>query len=92
MPCSICNKELFGYKDENFAANYPGLVCRKCDEHAVNAKGKKPKMDLDYDSGENPVFIDGMALLGFLWVHVHLSTEEQYSDSIILKVSEASCC
>ncbi len=60
MQCSICNNELFGYKDENMATIYPGLVCRKCDERALNTEGKKPKMNVDYDDGENPVFIDGI--------------------------------
>ena len=33
-----------------------------------------------------------LALLGFLWVHMQPSTEEQYSYSVVLEVPEASRC
>jgi len=35
------------------------MVCRGCDERAVNVDGDMPEWDSMADSGENPVFIDG---------------------------------
>ena len=55
--CPICDTDLtYGY-DAEFAENYPGLVCKNCDEKAVNTEGQTPKEHPD-DDGENPIFID----------------------------------
>ena len=55
--CAICNGDL---DNPDFARNYPGLVCRKCDARAVNADGAPPRHESMYDDGDNPVFIDGI--------------------------------
>jgi hypothetical protein len=57
LECAICGENL---EDSDFARNYPGFVCRKCDARAVNARGEKPHHESMYDSGDNPVFIDGL--------------------------------
>ena len=55
--CSICAGRL---DDPRFARNYPGLVCRACDAWAVNAAGERPHHESRADSGDNPVFVDGV--------------------------------
>jgi len=55
--CSICGTSL---DNPNFARNYPNLVCRECDARAVNAEGQRPRHESAFDSGDNPVFIDGI--------------------------------
>jgi len=37
--CPICQKP---HKNQDFAANYKVLVCRKCEKGAVNKEGKEP--------------------------------------------------
>ena len=66
--CSICQSPLDYDKDS--AHSYPGLVCRICDERAVNKENIKAKhigyidsknnVFLGPDDGDNPVFIDGI--------------------------------
>jgi hypothetical protein len=61
MNCSVCQgslEESFGSGPE-FIRMYPHLVCRRCDERAVNKDGQKPFHD-PMDFGDNPVFIDGI--------------------------------
>ncbi len=55
--CSICRTGLDG---PDFARNYPNLVCRGCDDRALNKHGRKPCHDATADDGDNPVFIDGI--------------------------------
>lgn len=52
--CAICGLPL-----DEFYSDYPNPVCRYCDRKALNTRGKKPEWESNYDSGENPVFIDG---------------------------------
>jgi hypothetical protein len=55
--CSICGVEL---DNPEFARNYPNFVCRACDARAVNENGQRPYHESMADSGDNPVFIDGI--------------------------------
>ena len=70
--CSICGKEL---PDPEFALNYANVVCDECNSRALNADGEKPwhgwppgeepehedgVIAMTPDSGENPVYIDGV--------------------------------
>lgn len=57
LKCSICGDAL---EHPDFARNYPGFVCRKCDTRAVNVDGESPHHESMYDDGDNPVFIDGI--------------------------------
>jgi hypothetical protein len=57
VQCAICGEEV---ENPRFARNYPGFVCRKCDSRAVNTKGEAPCHESMHDSGDNPVFIDGI--------------------------------
>lgn len=58
FPCPICASDLLKDFDEaEFPRNYRGLICRKCDEKAVNSEGFAPE-EYWYDDGDNPVFID----------------------------------
>lgn len=58
FPCPICSRDLLkDFNDAEFPRNYPGLICRKCDEKAVHSEGSAHKVYLD-DEGDNPVFID----------------------------------
>ena len=52
--CSIC-----GDRVDDFFAGYPNPVCRQCDSRAVNESGAAPEHQSMFDSGDNPVFIDG---------------------------------
>lgn len=54
--CAICDEP---HPNPDFAANYVTMVCEECESRAVNAAGRPPEWDSMYDSGENPVFIDG---------------------------------
>lgn len=60
IPCPLCGKYLLGvgfdYAGED-AQNYPGLVCRSCDDRAVNSDGQ-PAVVSEGASGDNPVYID----------------------------------
>lgn len=57
--CAIC-REPFEEFDDEFASNYANLVCRTCDERAVNAEGESAKFGPHDGQGDNPVFIDGV--------------------------------
>jgi hypothetical protein len=57
VACSICGVAL---PNPSFAKNYPNIICRTCDEKAVDAQGKPPRHDSQSDVGDNPVFIDGL--------------------------------
>ena len=52
--CAICNLPL-----DSVYADYPKPVCRECDAKALNAEGKPPEHQSCFDSGDNPVYIDG---------------------------------
>ena len=57
--CPICSRDLLlDFQSAGFIVGYPGLVCRTCDERAVNFKGAAPEMFGFDDDGDNPVFID----------------------------------
>lgn len=53
--CVLCGSAL----DER-SALYPNAVCRDCDRRAVNAAGLEPETMTSHDTGDNPVFIDGV--------------------------------
>lgn len=53
--CAICNAEL-----DDFYTHYPNPVCKKCGAKAVNKSGNKPEFKSASDTGDNPVFIDGI--------------------------------
>lgn len=55
--CCIC-KTLFPNQD--FAKYYQGIVCRDCETRSLNIDGKPPLFNSINDSGENPIFIDGI--------------------------------
>ena len=58
FPCPICGRDLLGDFEDPVTINmYQGLVCRKCDDRAVNREGSEPRHYWD-DDGDNPVFID----------------------------------
>ena len=57
VECSICGEPL---DNPGFARRYPGMVCRRCDERAVNAEGAPAHHESQGDGGDNPVFIDGI--------------------------------
>jgi len=44
---------------DRFFANYPNCVCRECEKRTVNSENKVPDFNTFFDSGDNPVFIDG---------------------------------
>lgn len=56
LNCSICGEAV---DNSRFARNYPNFVCRSCGARAVNADGERPQHESRYDSGDNPVYIDG---------------------------------
>lgn len=39
--------------------SYPHVVCHACDERALNTDGNQPETNSMYDTGQNPVWIDG---------------------------------
>jgi hypothetical protein len=55
--CAICGVLL---EDPQFASNYPNLVCEACQWRAVNARGRAPRHNSMAESGDNPVYIDGI--------------------------------
>jgi len=55
--CAICGKRV---DNPGFARKYPNYVCRECASRAVNSEGERPSHDSMSDSGDNPVFIDGI--------------------------------
>lgn len=55
ITCSICGKNL---PDQAFVRNYPNIVCRECEERAINGNGEHPLHLSMYDDGDNPVYID----------------------------------
>ena len=57
--CPICSRDLLlDFPDATAAVTYQGLVCRECDDRAVNSEGTTPKeYPFDY-GGDNPVFIN----------------------------------
>lgn len=57
VPCALCEEPL---EDPDLAASYPNLVCRTCDQRAVNLQGKTPAHFSMLDDGDNPVMIDGL--------------------------------
>lgn len=57
--CPLCGKSLRADYSGDAATTYPGLVCRKCDDRAVDAAGAEPHHSSEFDGGANPVFIDG---------------------------------
>lgn len=56
MKCSICGKDL---PNPAFARGYPNFVCGECGARAMNSQNEAPKHYSQFDSGDNPVFIDG---------------------------------
>ncbi len=59
--CPICSEDLAKDFDVEFAANYRGLVCRSCDERALDAEGQIARtggLGNYGEDGDNPVFID----------------------------------
>jgi hypothetical protein len=54
--CAICDRP---HENPDFASNYVTMVCSECDSRAVNIAGNPPLWESMYDSGENPVFVDG---------------------------------
>ena len=59
IPCPICSRDLFeSFDTAEFINSYPGLVCRTCDDRAVNSAGSTPEMFGFDDDGDNPVFIN----------------------------------
>lgn len=55
--CAICGERL---ENPDFAGNYPNYVCQACNSRAVNAEGAVPHHESRGDSGDNPVYIDGI--------------------------------
>lgn len=55
--CSICLSDLAVDYGMDFARNYPGLVCRSCDQKALNVRNQPAEHSSWEDSGDNPVFI-----------------------------------
>jgi len=45
---------------DRFFANYPNCVCRECEKRTVNSENKVPDFNTFFDSGDNPIFIDGI--------------------------------
>ena len=58
MLCAICGANMSADYGTEFAAMYPGLICRNCDAKAVNEEGQEPHHDSPGDDGDNPVFIE----------------------------------
>lgn len=56
--CSICGGS--DDRSDEFWSNYRGLVCLACDARAVDEAGDPAWSDDEYDTGSNPVFIDGV--------------------------------
>ena len=55
--CAICTGSLSELSE--MVETYPGLVCRGCDERAVNTSGERAEFVSEHDDGDNPVFISG---------------------------------
>ena len=55
--CSVCGGDLSTFSSGSVTL-YPGLVCRRCDERAVNSDGDEPYHNSEVDGGDNPIFID----------------------------------
>lgn len=56
--CAICKVDVSADYGAEFAAMYPGLVCRSCDAKAVNEVGQAPQHNSAGDEGDNPVFVE----------------------------------
>ena len=67
--CPICNNNLSDDYTLEFKI-YPNLICKKCDEKAINSNGLNAKhavdklddiniSDMYIDDGDNPVYIEG---------------------------------
>ena len=58
--CPVCSRNLLeDFDDGDFISNYPELICRQCDDRAVNRRDRRPQHDSLMDDGDNPVFVDG---------------------------------
>lgn len=55
--CSICGRP--DDRGAAFRAQYPMAVCTACDLRGLNSEGRRPAHESNFDSGDNPVFIDG---------------------------------
>ena len=56
--CPICGNDMLDSYDAEFIRNYPGLVCRDCDNRAKNKDDNSPFHSSFGDYGDNPVFIN----------------------------------
>jgi hypothetical protein len=43
-----------------FARNYPGLICRSCDDKALNKWDRPARHNSFADDGDNPIFIENV--------------------------------
>ena len=70
VTCSVCARDLPWSND---FSQYPNLVCSQCDQRAINREGAGAHHDSPGDSGDNPVFIDGVEVLASLplWGFYH---------------------
>ena len=61
--CPICGEDLADDFDVDFAAGYPGLVCRLCDGRSLNVEGQPARSEgtgAYGEDGDNPVFVDAV--------------------------------
>lgn len=59
MSCAVCSAQSLSGSEE-LAFEYPGQLCFACQERAVTAAGMPAMHDSQGDSGDNPLFVDGV--------------------------------